>query len=263
MILIESANKIIKETKYRLKGKFAILACSCIIMLTFLILCVLLFSCSAFLMDSQGNDILRNVFSPLFAVIAIFVSIVSLPVFAGFKRLIVRCSEGKKITAFDLFYFYSNTSLFTNSVLLYLELLVRILIPFSIALIIVYSVNLVTRLVTTASLENPNFAYTFSILSYVFDFLVILIAFIYISKHLFVTHIAVKSNCKCRKESFKASKLLVKKYRTQVLMLFFRVSYLLLASILLFPLIYSIPVISTAFSTSCKWLIQSSYIYED
>ncbi len=254
---MEAAKKVISEAKAVFNGNGALFATayvmklSCTMISALLVYCVLI--CTQGVFDSNPDIIPAAAFCVL-----VLVSIIaSFPLRLGYKRMTVMLSKGYRADINDLFYYYSRPDLIKGSVKVYSGLVFRVLIGAVLVFCVERAVYF-AAVTLSFSIQNPEVGNITNIIYSILTACVIIIFILYMFRYVYVTYLAVENNCNSLNKCVKASVMLARSERGMFFGCLVHMVHLIALSLLVFPLLYTMPVFSLVSAVSAKQSIASA-----
>ena len=239
------AEMMYKEAKFRIKGKHAMLTAAFMVKAMFTLAVVMLAACAAVCFEGAFDGEPDIIPAVLFIILAIIAAAVSFPARLGYKRMTVMLSNGDDVNMNDLFYYYGDNSRFSGSVKVYLVLALRMIclavIAGSSAVVFYFAYMLITG--------DAAYAFTFSV---ALLYAAVFVCANFAVRYVYVTYLAVLNNCRNVNKCIKASVMLRKTYRGRLLSITAACTLPILTSLLVFPALYGLPLVSSVFAVSAR-----------
>lgn len=186
---------------------------------------------------------------------SVLIAVLISPLKNGFMKICYKLSNGEEADYGDMFYFFSGNKYFQTlqfNLILAVKIIINILIgliPFFILNITAWAFSL--QLLTTVT-ANEIFSYA-NITLFVLG---IIIAVLLSVKIIVSEFIFIDNDADDLAEVFAASRNILKKHKRDINNLFYSFILWIALCFFVFPALYVIPYITTAFATSSKWLIK-------
>ncbi|MCR5635584.1 MAG: hypothetical protein K6F76_00160 [Clostridiales bacterium] len=254
---MEAAKKVISEAKAVFCGNGALFATayvmklSCTMISALLVYCVLI--CAQGVFDNSP-DVIPVI---AFGVLALVSVIASFPLRLGYKRMTVMLSKGYSADISDLFYYYSDLKLIKGSVKVYSGLVLRVLIGVALVFSVERAVYF-AAVTLSFSIQNPEVGSLTNVIYSILTACVIIIFILYMFRYVYVTYLAVENNCNSLNKCVKASVMLARSEKNKFFGCLVHMVHLIALSLLVFPLLYTMPVFSLVSAVLAKHSIASA-----
>lgn len=250
-------SRILNEAKARLSfGVLPVLIGATVLRLIVFVIAILFFELGLFFVTQNGtNAELFDTLKYTFFTLGLVTALLLCPLSVGFKKMTYDCTKGREIHISNLFYCFRSVGLTIKSVLLYLRLFVSL---FPVLLLIVVTWFVVTALESLLITSLPNMLpiYLIRIGKYSIILLEIILLIIHSSRYFLAKYYLIDNDFESISESIRKSMSVMTKYQLNSISLMFYNLHLILFSILVIPLLYTLPKISTVFSVYAKNIIQ-------